>query len=240
MATSGMPGLPPTIGPGARQGQTFFFEEKFEGGHRFSTTDGNAPWLVTYTGGTPTDTFAFTDVLGGALQINTDGDDNDVTNVQTGEYVQLAAGRNFTFFAEMAVADISEAEIFVGCAISDTTLLAGATDLFGFYCQNNTDLYAITRKNGSASEELGSGTSGETKTDTGVDLADTTYVRLCINVEGTGKIKFYVNEDLVATHTTNIPDDELLAISFEVRKDGGTDEDGIIFKYLSCGPFDRD
>ena len=50
-------------------------------------------------------------------------------------------------------------------------------------------------------------------TDSGIDLVDDTYIKLGIAVEGTGSVKFYINDQLVATHTTNIPDDENLTIA---------------------------
>lgn len=240
--SSGRPGLPPTVGPGARKNGTVYFDERFEGGHRFSTTSGAAPWLVTDSAGAPTTRFVVVDVLGGGLELRCDGDDNDVSNHQTAEWFQLAAGRNFYVEMEVAPGDISAEELFVGLCIRDTTILAGATDLIGFYCQNNTDLFAVTRKNGSTSAELGSGTAAtETVTDTGINLADSTYVRLNIDIEGTGKVKFYVDGALVATHKTNIPDDELLAASFEIRNDGGggTDEEGLLWKSFTVGPIDR-
>ena len=53
----------------------------------------------------------------------------------------------------------------------------------------------------------------ETSTDSGIDLADDTYVKLGIAVAGTGSAKFYINDLLVATHSANIPDDENLTIA---------------------------
>jgi hypothetical protein len=45
-----------------------------------------------------------------------------------------------------------------------------------------------------------------------VDIADDTFVTLGFHVTSTSKVEFFVNRNLVATHTDNIPDDENLAI----------------------------
>jgi hypothetical protein len=42
---------------------------------------------------------------------------------------------------------------------------------------------------------------------------DNTYVVLSFNVAGTGSVTFFVNGRPVAQHSTNIPDDENLAVA---------------------------
>jgi hypothetical protein len=49
----------------------------------------------------------------------------------------------------------------------------------------------------------------ETSTDSGVDAANATDVVLGFKINGTTQVEFYVNRNLVATHTTNIPVTEL-------------------------------
>jgi hypothetical protein len=66
----------------------------------------------------------------------------------------------------------------------------------------DASINCITEKDGTA-----------TTTDSGIDLVDDTYIKLGVAVEGTGSVKFYINDQLVATHTTNIPDDENLTIA---------------------------
>jgi hypothetical protein len=44
-------------------------------------------------------------------------------------------------------------------------------------------------------------------------LADDTYAVLSFNVTSTGSVTFFVNGRKVAQHTTNIPDDENLALA---------------------------
>ena len=56
----------------------------------------------------------------------------------------------------------------------------------------------------------------ETSTDSGVDLEDDTDVILGFRVNGTGTVEFYVNRNLVATHTTNITTTELALAAMSV------------------------
>ena len=69
----------------------------------------------------------------------------------------------------------------------------------------DTNIDCVTEKDGTA-----------TTTDSGVDIADDTYVTLSFKVSGKNKsaavVEFFVNRALVATHTANIPDDENLTI----------------------------
>ena len=51
---------------------------------------------------------------------------------------------------------------------------------------------------------------------TATDPDDAAWVKLSFHVSntddsGNGKVEFFVNDEYVATHTTNIPDDEYLA-----------------------------
>jgi hypothetical protein len=66
----------------------------------------------------------------------------------------------------------------------------------------NASILCKTEKNGT-----------ETSTDSGVDLADNTYVVLSFQVSGTGSVIFFVNGRQVAQHSANIPDDENLTVA---------------------------
>jgi len=50
-------------------------------------------------------------------------------------------------------------------------------------------------------------------------LTDATYVTVGFKVHGTSKVEFYVNRILAATHTTNIPTDELQGFLASVSGD---------------------
>ena len=44
-------------------------------------------------------------------------------------------------------------------------------------------------------------------------MVDATYIVLGFSVNGTGSVQFFINGSIVATHTTNIVDDENLTVA---------------------------
>ena len=96
-------------------------------------------------------------------------------------------------------------DLCVGLTINFATnpeAMLTATDRIVFQINDGgTSILAITEKNGT-----------ETSTDTGLD-AEAFSQTLGFHVKGTGSVEFFVNRVKVATHTTNIPDDENLAVA---------------------------
>jgi hypothetical protein len=84
-----------------------------------------------------------------------------------------------------------------------------------------TDAECKTEKNGT-----------ETSTDSGVDIVSGTYVTLGFHVKSVGAVEFFVNRNLVATHTTNIPDDENLAIGAMELSGSATGTKSMTIDYL--------
>ena len=99
----------------------------------------------------------------------------------------------------------SAIELCVGLTVNFATNpenMLAATDRIVFQVDDgDTNIDCVTEKDGTA-----------TTTDSGVDIADDTYVTLGFHVTDAAKVEFFVNRNLVATHTANIPDDENLAI----------------------------
>ena len=89
----------------------------------------------------------------------------------------------------------------VNFATNPEAMLTAADRIVFQVDDGDTNIDCVTEKDGTA-----------TTTDSGVDIADDTYVTLGFHVKGTGSVEFFVNRNLVATHTDNIPDDENLAI----------------------------
>jgi hypothetical protein len=85
-----------------------------------------------------------------------------------------------------------------------------SNDIIGFYLDASADdLYSLT-DNGSA----------ETTTDTGIDAADlASWHKYKIEIYE-GNVKFYVDEALKTTHTTNLPDYPMY-LDFFIENDGG-------------------
>jgi hypothetical protein len=50
-------------------------------------------------------------------------------------------------------------------------------------------------------------------------MVDDTYIVLASAVEGTGTVRFYINGQNVATHTTNIPATELTVAAMSLSGD---------------------
>ncbi len=167
-----------------------------------------ADWTVTAVGaGAVTQP----DGAGGLLRMTTAGADNDEEEIQKiGEAFKLATGKPLWFEARVQLVTAAkhvQSDILVGLAITDTTLLPiGSLPTDGVYFRKDdgTALFgAITNKN-----------STETITASVLTFAAATWYKLGFFFDGAGTVYFYVDGVLVATHITNIPDDEELTVSF--------------------------
>ena len=145
------------------------------------------------------------DQAGGVLKVVTDDADNDGVQLQwNAENFKLASGKPLWFEARVKFADATQSDFLVGLGITDTTLLGGLSD--GVYFRKDdgdANIDFVTEKN-----------STETATDTTADAADNTWVKLGFWFDGASSVYAYVDGVLKATHTTNICDDEELAVSF--------------------------
>tara|TARA_Y100000114_G_C11751700_1_gene324657 strand:+ start:1375 stop:2067 length:693 start_codon:yes stop_codon:yes gene_type:complete len=209
-----IPFLPPISKPGGALHMPAVYFDDFITDSVFSETADNGDYLVTVVdAGTDNGEVVkiADDAIGGQLTITTNDADNDSVELQlNGESFKAEAEKSLIFEARIKGADVSEFDWFVGLSITDTTVLAGVSDRIGFTSPDATgDIDAVTEKD-----------STETLTDTTKDLADNTFVILRFEVEGTSKVRFYVDSALVATHTTNIPDDEALTPTLCIRNDG--------------------
>lgn len=132
--------------------------------------------------------------------------DNDGASVQGNEIFRVASGRDIWFETKCWITDAEEdnMDLCVGLTVNFATnpeAMLTATDRIVFQINDGgTSILAITEKNGT-----------ETSTDTGLD-AEAFSQTLGFHVKGTGSVEFFVNRVKVATHTTNIPDDENLAV----------------------------
>jgi len=146
------------------------------------------------------------DVVGGrALLSSTATTDDDGSSVQGNEIFAAASGRSMWFETKLQSSDADQQEICAGFTVNFATnpeaMLTAADRICFQVADGDASILCKTEKSGT-----------ETSTDSGVDLTDATDVTLSILVEGTGVVYFFVNRSLVATHTTNIPDDENLTV----------------------------
>jgi hypothetical protein len=143
------------------------------------------------------------DVVGGVLDLtSTATTDDDGASVQGNEVFLPAAGKSIWFETKLQCNDADQTDICAGLTVNFATnpeAMLTAADRICFQINDgNASILCKTEASGT-----------ETSTDSGVDLDDDTYVTLSIRVSGTGLVQFYVNHNLVASHTTNIPATEL-------------------------------
>lgn len=167
-------------------------------------------WTITAVG---TGTSALTDIDGGALLITASALDNDGRQHQkVGESFLLAAGKRAVFKARFKVSDATQSDLFIGLAVTDTTLLGatagdGVTD--GIFFQKDdgsTSLIAYCQKDT---------TTGQNSL-TAATLVTDTFVTVAWAYNGVDSAEVYVNDVQVGTlsaTSTYLPDTEL-TVSF--------------------------
>lgn len=143
------------------------------------------------------------DTAGGELALTSAATTNDDgASIQGNEIFLPASGRTMWFETRIKCTDADQTDICAGFTVNFATnpeAMLTAADRICFQVDDgNASILCKTESGGT-----------ETSTDSGVDLADNAYVRLGIRVNGTGLVQFFVNRELVATHTTNIPATEM-------------------------------
>lgn len=193
-----------------------------EDGHKLSTSADKGDWLVTLVDG-DSDGAAVNkvsdDAPGGILTVTTNNKANDSNELQlNGESFKLATGKQVWFEAALAIDDVDKADVFVGLAITGTTVQTACTDLVGFSVDHDGNLDAEVRQDSTAS-----------KTDTTVDVEDGSLatfaakkVKVAFHWDGAGTVRFYVDGVLKVTKTDNgttilVPDDEALTPTICVK-----------------------
>lgn len=147
------------------------------------------------------------DTVGGEVNLTSAATtDNDGASIQKNETFSIDADKNLFFQTRLKCNDADQTDICAGLTVNFATnpeaMLTAADRVVFQVDDGNASILCKTEKDGT-----------ETSTDSGIDLVDDTYIKLGISVEGTGVVKFYINDALVATHTDNIPDDENLTIA---------------------------
>lgn len=180
---------------------------------KFSEVADRGEWLVTRDAA-PTLVIK-DDEPGGVLRITTGGNANDFVSCQlNGEAFKVAAEKDIYFEARVKLADADDTQWFIGLATTDVTgstlgpILDGTTESIGFRQNADTgvDIDCLTED-----------ASTETETDSGVDVADDTFVILGFHVISDTDVKFFVNGSEVARHTSNIPDGDAVTLTMEVH-----------------------
>jgi hypothetical protein len=172
-----------------------------------------AQWVVTEID-TDADTavaVAATSADGGVLNVPCEADELDSTFLQWSgddaatviETWTFEAGKKLWFKARWKVTDATDTGVVMGLQITDTTPIAVTDGVFFYKADTSATCNLIVEKD-----------STETST-TAATIADATYVTTAFYYDGKSAIEVYVDDVKVGTSvTTNMPDDEELAISF--------------------------
>lgn len=167
------------------------------------------------------------DTVGGEVSLTSAATtDNDGASIQGNEVFSVSSGKHTLFMTRLKNNDADQTDVCVGLTVNFATnpeaMLTAADRIVFQINDEDASILCKTEKNGT-----------ETSTDSGVDLADDTYVNLAIAVDGSGPVvRFYINGRLVATHTTNIPDDENLTIAAMSLSGSATGTRATILDYM--------
>ena len=163
--------------------------------------DGNATALIA------------ADTVNGVLALTSEATtDDDGASIQGNEIFKAASDKSIWFETKLQNNKVAQSEICVGLTVNFTTnpeAMLTAADRIVFQV-NDGDASILCKTEASGTE---------TSTDSGIDMVDDTYVTLGFRVSGTGRVDFYVNRNLVATHTTNIPTTELAMAAMSISGD---------------------
>lgn len=175
----------------------------------FVSVSAVADWTVTVVdGGTDgAAVFSVGNGSGGFLRVATNDAENDGSNAQLGsEAFELTSDQVFYFGAfGVSINDVTQSDLFLGLATTDTDILGGVTDRIGFETLDGAaTLGFLVEKN-----------STETKQSSIATLVDSTAVDLEFFYDGgTGELMVFVNgAEVTAPATTNLPNDLSLRLS---------------------------
>jgi len=168
-----------------------------------------AEWTITtLEDGAGSATEALTDVDGGILLVtNAAGDDdNDFFN-KVGESFLFEAGKKLWFKARFAVSDATQSDVVIGLQITDTAPLAVTDGVY--FLKDDGDAYIDFHVEKDSVDT--------TATAVGT-LADGVYITVGFYYNGVDAIKYYIDGVHKGTSVvTNLPDDEVLTISFGIQ-----------------------
>jgi hypothetical protein len=157
--------------------------------------------------------------------------DDDGSSIQGNEIFKPLAARDIWFETVIQSTDsgsaVDEQDICVGLTINFATnpeAMLTAADRIVFQI-NDGDASILCKTEFSGTE---------TSTDSQIDIADATDIILGFHVKGTTAVEFFVNRNLVATHTANIVTDQELTIGAMQLSGSASGTKSVIIDYLSC------
>ena len=167
-------------------------------------------WTITTTeagSGAATEALASTSA-GGLLLITNDDADNDLDffNLKT-EAFKFVAGKKTFFKSRFKVSDATQSDFVMGLQITDTTILAVSDGVYFLKDDGDASLDFHVEKDGSDTTASAIST-----------VSDATMLVAGFYYDGKSAIEYYVDDVKLGTSvTTNLPDDEELAVSFGIQ-----------------------
>lgn len=172
-------------------------------------TFATADWTITTTeAGAGDATEALTDADHGVLLITNDAADNDNDFFQkVGESFLFASGKKLFFKARFKVSDATQSDFVMGLQITDTSPLAVSDGVYFMKDDGDANLDFHVTKNSTSTSASAVHT-----------VVDDTYLTVAFYYNGVDAVEYYVNDVKKGTlATTNLPDDEVLTISFGLQ-----------------------
>jgi hypothetical protein len=169
--------------------------------------DSTNAWTVVKDSGAAVAIVA--DTAGGELALTSAATTNDDgASIQGNEIFLPASGRTIWFMARVKNTSPADADMFFGLSENFATnpeAILSATSFIGFEVDDGAATILCKTKATTA-----------TTTTTAVSMVADTYINLAFKVMGTGLVQFYINGNLVASHTTYIPTTELALAAFSL------------------------
>lgn len=164
-------------------------------------------WAIAEQGAAGT--VAQADVAGGGVLLTTDALDNDSEEMQkAGEAYQLVGDKPLWFEAKLQVSEITQSDFVIGLGVTDNTFIDGCDDWVGFWKPDGAatvDWHCIESTNES---------TGTTSVSVVADTDMRFGFKYSPKGDGSlGTVTYYLDGVLVATCTTNLPDDQLLCVT---------------------------
>jgi hypothetical protein len=164
-----------------------------------------ADWTITSVGAA---TQALQDLDGGSLLLTNAAADNDSTFLQIAkESFLFASGKKIFFKARLKVSDATQSDFICGLQITDTTPLDVTDGVFFQKDDGDANLDFHVEKDNTATSATAIAT-----------VANDTFLTIEFAYDGVSTIKYGVNGTVLGSSvTTNLPDDEVLTVSFGIQ-----------------------
>ena len=190
-----------------------------------------ADWVITTVeAGAGSATEALASGNGGLLLVTNDSADDDSDFFQWAgnagaaiETFKFISGKKTWFKARFKVSDATQSDFVMGLQITDTTPLAVTDGVYFRKDDGDADLDFVVIKDSTATTASAFATA-----------ADDTFMTLAFYYNGVDAIKFYKDDVQLGTSvTTNLCDDEELAVSFGIQN-GAAAAKSMTVDYITC------